>query len=376
MTQLDMRDTGSGLYIHVPFCSSKCDYCGFYSIVGNELQIAQYLQRLHDEVLERFTADTPKFKTVFVGGGNPTCLGLNGLKKLCEIVLPYVEPSATFELTFESNPETLSSEMVAFFADLPGIRLSMGVQRLLDSELQILGRAARLAAIYRALDLACASLDNVGIDLILGVPGCDSIAADLQKIVATYPLKHLSAYFLTIEPETPMQIAIAQGLLVSPENIGPEELFAVRDVLAQKGFEHYEISNYSQPGYGSKHNLNYWKPGNYTGLGPSAVSTCVELRCTNPADLNRWLAAEGPVVEHLSPVDRRNEFVMLRLRLLKEGLSISALERRFGTQSQEFFTELAGFVADGLLTKVDDNIVVLTDRGIIMADNVMSSLFL
>lgn len=376
MALINLRDAGSGLYIHVPFCLSKCDYCGFFSVVAEDSAIKSYLECLQKEAHKRLSAGMPKFKTIFVGGGNPTCLGFDGLRRLCEIVSPYIDESILAEFTFESNPETMTAEIADFLAGLPTIRLSMGVQRLQDSELQILGRKARLASVYRALDLACSRLPDVGIDLILGVPDCPSVDKGLQRLIKDYPLKHVSAYFLTIEPETPMQKAISQGLLSSPEDIGPEELFQVREVLMQAGFEHYEISNYARSGWQCQHNLNYWQPGNYTGLGPSAVSTCNELRCTNPADLGCWLAGESPAVEHLSPTDRRNEFVMLRLRLLKEGLNLGTLDKRFGCQSAEFYCELERLLSEGLLQKIDESRVKLTDRGLIMADDVMASLFI
>lgn len=376
MALIDLRDAGSGLYVHVPFCLSKCDYCGFFSVVPENTSIINYLDCLQKEAHKRLSASMPKFKTIFIGGGNPTCLGLDGLRQLYEIVLPFIDQSILTEFTFESNPETISAEIVAFLAGLPAIRLSMGVQRLQDDELKILGRRARLASVYRALDLTCSRLPNVGVDLILGVPDCPSVDQSLQRLINDYPLKHVSAYFLTIEPETPMQKAISQGLLPSPEDIGPEELFQVREVLVQAGFEHYEISNYARPGWRCQHNLNYWQPCNYAGLGPSAVSTCNELRCTNPADLRRWLAGESPAVEHLSPTDRRNEFVMLRLRLLQDGLNMGTLEKHFGCQSSEFYCEFERLLSEGLLQKIDESRVKLTDRGLIMADDVMASLFI
>jgi oxygen-independent coproporphyrinogen-3 oxidase len=372
-----LRDHGSGLYLHIPFCLSKCSYCGFYSKVPAGEEMIAFLDHLEFEAEARFGDGKAAFSTVFVGGGNPVCLGIAGLQRLEKIIRRYIIPDRLEEWTFEANPETLTTEILSYFSTLPAIRLSIGVQRLCDSELQIIGRKASLAAIYRALDavFSVSGLTNVGIDLILGVPGGNSVAGELRNLINCYALQHVSAYFLTLEPGTPLEASVNAGIMADPQEVGPEELFQVRDVLVEAGFEHYEISNYARSGYRCRHNLNYWQPGNYSGLGPSAVSTCADLRLTNPASLSGWLKNEPPAIEQLSPIDRRNEYLMLRLRLLQDGLDVARLEKRFGSQSEEFYTALSGYIADGLLCR-DDSVVRLTDKGLIVADEVMAGLFI
>lgn len=370
-----MKTADTGLYVHVPFCFSKCDYCGFYSVVPAADAFSRYFDRLAQEAAQRLPAWPGKIRTLFIGGGNPTATGIDGIKRLIDTLWKYVDPAELTEITFESNPETLTREIADFMATLPGIRLSMGMQRLNDDELSLLGRSARLDAVYRALDIACARIDNVGGDFILGVPGCDSIAERLAALVAGYPLRHVSAYFLTVEENTPMQRAIAAGQMPDPAETGPEELFQVRDVLTAAGFEHYEISNYSRPGYRCRHNLNYWQPGNYIGLGPAAVSGQGLTRTSNPADLQKWLNGCDPEVELLSQTDSRNEHVMLRLRLVGEGLDLDVLQKAHGRQSDEFFAALAQQLAAGHLNQ-SGNIVRLTDMGLAIADHVMGSLFI
>ena len=367
---------GNGLYVHVPFCLSKCDYCGFYSVVPGPSAVEDYLNRLAREAQERLENQELAFKTVFIGGGNPTSIGLDNLKRLVDVITTYLpNPLALQEWTFESNPETLTPELVDFLATLPAIRLSMGIQRLNNHELSVLGRRASIDSVYRALDIAFSRIQNVSGDFIMGVPGCPSLADDLSDLVVRYPLKHVSAYFLTVEEDTPMQRAINGGLLPDPADVDASELYEVRDALAKAGFEHYEISNYARPGFRCLHNLNYWQPGNYTGLGPAAVSTSTGVRLSNTSDLERWLAGEMPAVEQLSPVERRNEYLMLRLRLLVDGLDIASLERRFGAQDSEFYTALVEQIDSGNLLR-HENQVRLSDQGLRVADEVMASLFI
>ena len=337
-------------------------------------EIDRYLQRLAEESVQRQRDWSVRVKTVFVGGGNPTALGFQGITRLVEIIGLWGADGSFDEVTFETNPETLTPEILKSISGLPGLRLSMGIQRLDDGELELLGRQARLESVYRALDLACSRVENVSVDLILGVPGCQPLAAELAAILQRFDLKHVSAYFLTVEENTPMQRRILEGSLPDPSETGPEELYLVREVLLKNGFEHYEISNYARPGYRCRHNLNYWQAGNYIGLGPSAVSFHGSSRTSNVADLQLWLIGEMPEVENLSETDRRNEFVMLSLRLLCDGLDLHALEKRFGRQSDDFFRNLQAQIAFGNLLQHAGR-VCLSDAGLAMADNVMASLF-
>ncbi len=370
-----MKIRGStGLYVHVPFCLSRCDYCGFYSTVPVSGSVDAYLVRLAEEAVAARVGGPEAVDTVFVGGGNPTAIGLTGITRLLEIIRPFYAAKPPVEMTFETNPETLTSEIVDLLADLPGIRLSIGVQRLADSELVLLGRHARLDAVYRSLDLACARIENIGIDLILGVPGCPSLAAAAAALLQRFDLKHVSAYFLTVEANTPLHRRIEAKELPDPSEIGPEELFELRAVLLAAGFEHYEISNYARPGRRCRHNLGYWHADDYIGIGPSAVSCRNGLRLTAPADLQRWLHSCQPQQELLSAIDRRNEFLMLSLRLLSDGLDLAQLTARFGAQPTEFFAELEHQIIQGNLEK-NGECVRLTDRGLAIADHVMASLF-
>lgn len=367
--------TGTGLYIHVPFCFSKCAYCGFYSLIPESGMLDAFLLRLEKEAADRLPEYSGNIHTIFVGGGNPMCLGLSGLKRLIEILLRHVGADSIKEWTFEANPENLTPEIISLLKGLPGIRLSVGVQRLQDQQLQVLGRRARMREVNDALSLCEKNIENFGVDFILGVPDCDSLADELGVFLNNYSIKHFSAYFLSIEPGSVLQGMIERKEFPDPDTADPEELYRVEEVLAQVGFEHYEISNYARKDFRCLHNMNYWKPGDYIGLGPAAVSCEGALRSYNPPDLMRWLGEESPACEQLSSVDRRNEYLMLRLRLLQDGLNLSSFERRFGAQEEEFYSELLWHTQQGNLEK-KENVVKLSKKGIIFADRIIADLFI
>lgn len=368
----------TGLYIHVPFCFSKCDYCSFYSIVPKETYfIDRYLDHLRKEIDRWFKLDylSKKIKTVFIGGGNPTMLGLKGIRTLIEIIGDHLDFNEIEEITFETNPETLTDDIISYFSEIPKIRLSIGIQRLQNNELELLGRNARINSVIRSLDRAFGSINNINGDFILGVPNCPSIAPELKKLVSDYPFKHISAYFLTVEEGTPIYRKVESGKLQNPDDIGPEEMFDVEEVLKESGFEHYEISNYSKPGYQCRHNLGYWEAEDYVGFGPSAVSCINKVRYSAVSCFEQWLNGIQPEKENLTDADLRNEYLMLHLRLLIEGLNLNLFEKRFGFQKEEFYIYLNRHIQAGELVQAGD-IIHLTSLGVVMANSIISDLFL
>ena len=336
----------SGLYLHVPFCLHKCGYCDFYSVVPDVDLVEKYLASVEDELIEAASGGhLQKIKTVFFGGGNPTSIGFSALDKLVQTTKDKLGHNDILEWTIESNPETLSSEMVLMFREIPGFRLSMGVQRLSDAELAILGRRASCDGVVRALEQAVAMLPSVGMDLILGVPGCPSIASELDRFLDCHPLDHVSAYFLTPEPGTALWRRIAAREAGNPDDIDPSELYEVAQVLSAKGYEWYEISNFARPGRRCLHNMNYWLKGNYLGIGPSAVGTIGAERVANPRSLS--FRSEERLKETLSPGELFDEYVMLRLRLLHDGLVPSELERFCGAVPEWFTDNLERALDEG-----------------------------
>lgn len=368
------RSDSMGLYIHVPFCLSKCHYCAFFSVVNNEELVKQYVAKICSDIRSQLTLFRNRINTIFIGGGNPTSIGAENLDKIVKQILSCVEVRNIEEFTIESNPETISNDVLSVLKHIPGVRLSMGVQRLSDSELNILGRVGSMNHINRTFELVSSEFNNISADFILGVPSCDDIRNELLKFVNRYPIQHVSAYFLSVENGTILKKRIDNNELQATDNISPEEMFSVIDVLSSKGFEHYEISNYSQPGFECKHNINYWHQGEYIGLGPSAVGTIAGVRTLQPDNIAEWLNDENLETEVLTEVDRRNEYVMLNLRLIKNGLSITDLEKLYGKQTISFYNALKDNEDNGFL-KISNEIVKLTPKGISFSNSVMGSLF-
>ena len=301
-------------------------------------------------------------------------LGLKGIRELVGILCSHIDLNEIEEITFETNPETLNEDIIDFFSEIPHIRLSIGIQRLQNSELELLGRNARINSVVRALDGVFERINNINGDFILGVPNCTSIAQNLRKLVSDYPFKHISAYFLTLEEKTPLYQKVISGKLQNPDDIGPEEMFEVEEALKEVGFEHYEISNYAKSGYRCKHNLGYWEAEDYVGFGPSAVSCINHVRYSEVSCFEQWLNGAKPEIENLSQKDIRNEYLMLHLRLLVDGLDLSKFEKTYGMQKEEFYLSLNRHISSGELVQ-NGNIIHLTSLGVVMANSVISDLF-
>ncbi|HNV68505.1 MAG TPA: coproporphyrinogen-III oxidase family protein [Candidatus Ozemobacteraceae bacterium] len=363
-----------GLYIHVPFCRSKCSYCGFFSLPFAAELCELWLQHLFVEFDRRIEAEKiQRVRTAFIGGGNPTVLPLAQFTAFVDGLQRRLEPSPIKEWTFETNPETFTREHLAVLRSVSGLRLSFGLQRLRDDELTRIGRQAHASCGLRALEQAFSTITNVGADFILGVPGLPSLAGDLDLLLHRFPLTHVSTYFLTAEPNTPLAREIENGRFPDPAECGPEELFEVRAALERHGLQQYEISNFALPGRECLHNLHYWYQGDYIGIGPAAVSTLDGIRTANPEGLEQWINGEHQI-ERLSPIDQRREYLMLRLRLLREGFSPIDYASRFGIGVNELVQQLDTLVDRGDLTRTPEG-YALSISGMSVANRIISELF-
>lgn len=364
-----------GLYIHVPFCKRKCGYCAFASASPGPGDVDEWLRGVILELDRRLTPDlAARVTTVFVGGGNPTSIGSAALTGLIETVSRRLSGAPLAEWTFETNPESLDGNCIEAFSRVPALRLSIGAQRLRDDEITGLGREGTVALVFRALERALDLTSRVGLDLILGVPGFPSLAPDLDTLLARFPVAHLSTYFLSAEPDTPLGEKVQEGIAQDPADEGPEELFEVSDLLARHGFEQYEISNFARHNERCRHNLLYWNGDEYLGIGPAAVSTIGDDRLTNPDTLSAWLAGTTPERETLDRETRRREYLMLRLRLLADGLDLTEYAHRFGPPSPSLREALHRQRVAGLLSETGAT-WRLTRSGLAIANQVIADLF-
>ena len=317
------------LYVHIPFCRRKCAYCNFTSYPGREAIIPAYLDALEDEMraaAERFgpmAADT-----VFIGGGTPSLLTGDEMRCLMDAVRRWFCVSPDAEITSEANPGTLDAAKLAAFRAAGVNRLSLGVQSFDDGLLRVLGRIHTAREAEAAVRLAAeAGFSNLSLDLMYALPA-QSMAqwrATLETALRL-PVKHISCYSLIVEDGTPMQAMVEAdpGCLPDEETAVDMQHEAAR-LLAERGFLRYEISNYALPGFESRHNLVYWRRGDYLGLGCAAHSLMNSQRFANTASLEEYLSGlRAGEPETLTERDVYEETVMLGLRT-REGVEAALL---------------------------------------------------
>jgi oxygen-independent coproporphyrinogen III oxidase len=276
------------------------------------------------------------FDTLYLGGGTPSLLGPDNLKTLTRGLAALFDLSGLTEATIEVNPDSATPALLAAAAEAGIDRVSVGVQSLADRELAGVGRVHRVAQALTAMQrVKEAGFRSVSADLIVGLPGqsWETLHAGLETLIGL-GIEHLSLYCLSLEAGTPLAAAPPADL---PSDDDQADLYEAACILLEGcGFVHYEISNFARPGRECRHNLNYWRGGEYLGLGPAAASHLDGRRWNNRADLRAYLAAPAALKENpeaLSPPEKAAEEAMLRLRLLTEGLDISALAGRFGRKN-------------------------------------------
>lgn len=361
-----------GLYIHIPFCVRKCEYCDFVSYSGMESRIDEYLDALSTEAAQRGGI---RVDTVFIGGGTPTILNAEQITRLCGIVRNNFELSSGAEWTAEANPGTVTDRKI--YAMLEGgiNRISAGVQSFSDRELRAAGRIHDAEAAYNTvISLSKNGFRNISIDLMASLP-CQTpeTFAESLRIAAELPLEHISVYSLIIEEGTPIKKKYDEGIYSEPDEDTDRELYSyTKGFLESKGFYRYEISNYARQGYESRHNMLYWTCGEYIGLGAAAHSYTGVERYFNTSDINRYISGSfsDGVRERLTKRDMMGEFMMLGLRMTR-GVVADEFFKRFGCRIADVFgTEIKKHVSAGLL-EYDGKVCRLTERGLDLANTVM-----
>lgn len=361
-----------GLYIHIPFCARKCEYCDFVSYPGMESRIDSYIEALGAEAVRYGCAHVD---TVFIGGGTPSILSAAQIKKLCSIIRGNFSISKDAEWTAEVNPGTVTGEKISAMLDGGINRISVGVQSFNDKELRAVGRIHSAETAYNTvIDLEKSGFSNISIDLMASLPyqTAKSFSESLSTAVSL-PLKHISVYSLIIEDGTPIKKKYEEGIYTEPDEDTDRQLYSyTRSFLENSGFYRYEISNYAKPGYESKHNMLYWNCEEYIGLGVAAHSYIDGVRYSNGSELERYISgicADGER-ERLSKSDMMGEFMMLGLRKV-HGVSADEFFRRFGCRLENIFeTQLKKHVSAGLL-EYDGTRCRLTERGLDLANTVM-----
>jgi oxygen-independent coproporphyrinogen-3 oxidase len=365
-----------GLYLHVPFCSTRCGYCDFNtytaSELGSDVSRDTFAQVLAAEVaLARRALGDRTVDTVFVGGGTPTLLGADGLAALLDAVRSEFDLAADAEVTTEANPDSVEPPMLERLRAAGYTRISFGMQSSAPAVLRVLERSHTPgASVAAARAASAAGFDHVSIDLIYGTPGetDDDVRRSVEDALSA-GVDHVSAYSLIVEDGTPLARRVRRGEIAAPDDDVAADRYRIVDgLLRAAGLEWYEVSNWARPGGECRHNLGYWRDGDWWGIGPGAHSHVDGVRWWNVKHprtyADRLAAGESPEQgrEVLTPDQRRMERIMLGVRLA-EGLPVMDLDR----------ATVGGLCAEGLTTLVAERLV-LTDDGRLLADAVVRRL--
>lgn len=360
-----------GLYIHIPFCKSKCPYCDFYSKAGNEAEYDRYINLLADKIRFWGSKTEKTVLSIYFGGGTPSVLGAERLCFLLSEIKENFTIEDNAEITAEINPDTGKAINFELMRKTGFNRISVGLQSAVDEEIKILGRIhsiddAKLTVQY-AKD---AGISNISLDLMMGIPfqTIDSLKKSID-FCAGCGVTHISSYILKIEEGT--KFDSIKDKLVLPDEDNQAELYlsAVKH-LESFGYEQYEISNFAKKGYESVHNINYWKCGEYIGIGPSAHSFFNGKRFYYSRDLSDFEAYE-PIED--CDGGNKEEFIMLNLRL-KSGLNFKEYEEKFGEPLPCYVSnKIKKYAKMGFMT-IDDEKTCFTPQGYLVSNTILSDL--
>ncbi len=360
-----------GLYLHVPFCRSKCPYCDFYSLRGTPDEMDAYCAAMQRKISESAAALQRKADTLYIGGGTPSVLGVERLKALLlRAKTDFLTEGA--EVTVECNPYGLADDFFPALAESGANRISLGLQSAVDGERRALGRLSDAAGVRRAVTAAKrAGFQNVSLDVMLGIPG--QTAATLRETLdfcLSLSVGHVSAYILKLEPGTPFY-ARRETLRLPDDDQTADLYLQLCETLEANGLLQYEISNFARPRCESRHNLKYWHCEEYLGLGPAAHSFLDGRRFYFARSLSGFLQDEKPLED--GPGGDFAEYAMLALRLT-EGLSESRVQLRFGHGIPASLRRRAEPLARYGLLETDSRGVRLTRRGFLVSNAVLAEL--
>lgn len=364
-----------GVYVHIPFCKRKCDYCDFYSLAGREDQMDRYQKALLSHIAETAPIAQVPVDTIYFGGGTPSLYGEKRLKEILAALKKQLPVEKNAEITLEANPDSVDLRSLRRLRRAGFNRISLGVQSTDDVCLRALGRIHTWQQVQEAV-AACrrAKFPDVSLDLIYGLPGqtMEQWEKTLSDALTLQP-EHLSCYGLKLEEGTPLYRQRDSLTLPDDEAQADMYLYAV-EYLRQNGYEQYEISNFARPGHASRHNLKYWTLGEYAGFGPGAYSDFGGVRYGYIRDLDRYIAGELVLAEseHIPVSEREMEYIMLRLRTT-EGMNIREFENRFRRRFDPLGARLEVYAGHGLAQRTEQG-WRLTPRGFLVSNQIIGEL--
>ena len=360
-----------GLYIHIPFCDGKCNYCSFFSVYQSEAALDEYTDNLKRIIALRSEETKRRIATVYFGGGTPSLLGHSRLIDILDTVKACFDIRPDAEVTVEVNPSSAASLDFAALKSSGFNRLSIGMQSVHDSELELLGRRHRAKDVDFTVEAArAAGFDNISLDVMLAIPGQteDSLLSTLEYCADT-GVEHVSAYILKVEEGTRFYNDRASYRFFDDDEQAAFYELAVRR-MAELGYKQYEVSNFSLPGYESRHNMIYWHDEEYLGIGPSAHSFIDGKRFFYPSSFKSFYEDK---TEYEGPGGEKEEYIMLALRL-SEGLVFDRCRERFGEPLSESFMKAAEEMQTNGLANLSASSLSLTVKGFLVSNSVIAYL--
>lgn len=371
----------SGIYVHIPFCSRRCNYCDFFFTTNSKLTV-DFLVSLDKEIqIHSASISNHKFDTIFFGGGTPSILTGDQLLGIINKLRETFDITADAEISLEANPEDLTKEKIKEIYSAGVNRLSIGVQSFIDGELQFLTRHHTSSIAGDVIKNSLDVIDNVSIDIIYSLPSqsAEDIIVSIDK-AQELGVKHISAYTLTFEEKTLLTKSANEGKII--RNTPEHEAILYETVskeIVSRGFRQYEVSNFAKPGYESRHNKKYWELQPYLGLGPSAHSFIGNRRWNNLKSVGKYcelLNGHKLPIENeyeLTEQQLHSDFVMLALRA--EGISFKEYEKRFGKSFEADNTMAIGELVQNGFAELSNDLFRLSTKGYAVADEIIARYF-
>lgn len=370
----------AGIYIHIPFCKRKCNYCDFYSVT-NLKDKSEYIKSLRKELENQIHyLNGENIETVYFGGGTPSLLSINDIDEVLASIRGNFKVIENAEITLEANPDDISEEYLFNLKNVGINRFSLGVQSFNDAVLKFLNRRHSAQQAINSINLIRKHFTNYSVDLIYGIPNTSTqdLIFDLN-LIRELEVPHLSAYHLTYESNTPLTKMRDKKKFSELQEDASLQLFETLIHFAEKnGYEQYEISNFARNGLISNHNTNYWRKKKYLGIGAGAHSFNGEKRQWNFSDIKQYISGiqmntEYFEFENLTLQDKYNELIMISLRT-KWGVDSEEIKKSFGESFEKYFLQIVNsFIEKGLVSQVE-TVFTLTNKGKLVSNSIISDL--
>lgn len=366
-----------GVYIHIPFCKKKCEYCDFTSFCNQDDYIEKYVESFKKEIISKKQIfENRTIKTIYVGGGTPSYIDANYIKQIFETINEVAKIDEKSEITIEVNPGTFSKEKFEVYKSVGINRVSIGLQSANDKLLKTIGRIHSYQEFLNTYKEARNYFNNINVDLMIGLPDqtLEDVTESLDKVINLNP-EHISVYSLILEENTPMYYKEQTGNLNLPdEELERNMYWKVKNELEKNNYKHYEISNFAKPGFESKHNMDCWGQKEYIGFGLGASSYYNKQRFSNISNMKEYIENieennfdKNVIVEECQNLDdEEKEFMLLGLRKI-DGVSISDFYNKFNEKMQEKFSKEIEKLEKEKLIEQNNNIK-LTSKGIDLAN--------